>query len=185
MFLNFYLPGWDFEPLKECGLMDEGSTCMVWFCLFSFFCLFVFLLFRAEPVAYGGSQTRGWIRASALVYATATAMPDPSWVCDLHHGSRQCQILNPRSKARNQTHILIDASWVLNPLSHSRNSLHGVLERPLPPELCLQLSTPEHCAYTAALQACCGLCVFKWEMELEKLWGREGSSGRASGSLLG
>ena len=29
------------------------------------------------------------------VYATAIAMPDLSHVCDLHHSSRQCPILNP------------------------------------------------------------------------------------------
>ena len=28
-------------------------------------------------------------------YATATAMPDGSHILDLHHSSRQCQILNP------------------------------------------------------------------------------------------
>ena len=28
------------------------------------------------------------------------ATPDPSCVCDLHHGSRQCRILDPQSKAR-------------------------------------------------------------------------------------
>ena len=32
-------------------------------------------------------------------YTTATAMQDPSRVCDLYHSSRQCQILNPLSKA--------------------------------------------------------------------------------------
>ena len=34
-----------------------------------------------------------------LVYATATAMWDPS-LCNLHHSSQQCQILNPLSEAR-------------------------------------------------------------------------------------
>ena len=53
---------------------------------------------------------------------TATAMPDLSWVCDLHHSSQQCQILNPMSKARNRTHVLRDTSWVLNLLSHNGNS---------------------------------------------------------------
>ena len=43
-------------------------------------------------------------------YTTATAMPDPSWVCDLHHRSWQHQIFNPLSKARDQTHILVDTS---------------------------------------------------------------------------
>ena len=43
-------------------------------------------------------------------YATATGTPDPSHVCDLHHSSRQRQILNPLSRARNRTHILIDTA---------------------------------------------------------------------------
>ena len=33
-------------------------------------------------------------------YATAIATPDPSHICNLHHSSRQCQILNPLSEAR-------------------------------------------------------------------------------------
>ena len=47
-----------------------------------------------------------------LAYAAATAMPDPSLISDLHHSSRQHWILNPLSKARDQTHILVDTSWV-------------------------------------------------------------------------
>ena len=38
--------------------------------------------------------------------AYATAMPDPSHVCDLHQSSWQRQILNPLSEARDQTCIL-------------------------------------------------------------------------------
>ena len=38
---------------------------------------------------------------------TATATPDPSRVCDQHHSSRQRQILNPRSEARDRTHNLM------------------------------------------------------------------------------
>ena len=44
-----------------------------------------FCLLRAAPVAYGGSQTRGVIRAAAA---------------GLHHSSWQHQILNPLSGAR-------------------------------------------------------------------------------------
>ena len=33
-------------------------------------------------------------------YATATATPDLSCVCNLHHSLWQCWILNPLSKAR-------------------------------------------------------------------------------------
>ena len=31
---------------------------------------------------------------------TATVMPDLSFVCDLHHSSQQCQVLNPLREAR-------------------------------------------------------------------------------------
>ena len=43
-------------------------------------------------------------------YNRATATPDLSHVCDLHHGSWQGQILNPLSEARDQTHVLMDTS---------------------------------------------------------------------------
>ena len=43
-------------------------------------------------------------------YTTATAIQDPSRVCD--HSSRQCRILNPVSEARDQILSLVDASWV-------------------------------------------------------------------------
>ena len=55
-------------------------------------------------------------------YTTTTATPDPSRVCNLHHSSQQRWILNPLLEARDQTHILMDTSWVLNPLSHNKNS---------------------------------------------------------------
>ena len=43
-------------------------------------------------------------------YTTAVAMWDLSLVCHLRHSSRQLQILNPLSKARDQIHILLDTS---------------------------------------------------------------------------
>ena len=36
-------------------------------------------------------------------YTTATAMPGPSCICDLHHSSPQHRILNPLSEARDGT----------------------------------------------------------------------------------
>ena len=36
-------------------------------------------------------------------YTTATATPDLSCVCNLHHSSQQCRILNPLSKAGDRT----------------------------------------------------------------------------------
>ena len=59
-----------------------------------------FCLLRATPAAYGGFQARGPIRTIAAAYARATAMWDPSHVCDLCHSSQQCWILKPLSEAR-------------------------------------------------------------------------------------
>ena len=75
--------------------------------IYLYFLFFVFCLFRAKPMAYGGSQARSQIRAAA-----ATAMRDPGCIFDLHHSSWQHQILNPLSKARDQTHVLMDTSRV-------------------------------------------------------------------------
>ena len=72
---------------------------------------FLFLLFRATPVAYGDSQTRGSkSEMQLLVYATAT--PDPSRICDLPHSSQKHWILNPLSKVRDQTHNLMVPSQI-------------------------------------------------------------------------
>lgn len=43
------------------------------------------------------------LKPQLLSYATATATWGPSLVCDLHHSSRQHQILNPLSEARDRT----------------------------------------------------------------------------------
>ena len=45
-------------------------------------------------------------------YTTVTAMQDPSHICDLHHSSRNRQILNPLGEARDQTHNLLFPSWI-------------------------------------------------------------------------
>ena len=57
---------------------------------------------------------------------TATAMPDPSCVCNLHRSSRQRQILNALSRTRDQTHVFMDISKVRNLLSHNGNSVGSV-----------------------------------------------------------
>ena len=41
-------------------------------------------------------------------YATATATPDLSRVCDLHHSSWKRWVLNPLSEARDQTHVFTE-----------------------------------------------------------------------------
>ena len=67
----------------------------------------------AAPMAYGGSQARGLTRAEAadLRHSHSNAGSQPR-LRDLHHSSYQCWILNPLSEARDQTHVLMDTSWV-------------------------------------------------------------------------
>ena len=43
-------------------------------------------------------------------YTTGIATPDLSRVCGLHHSSRQCRILKPLSKARDQIYILTETT---------------------------------------------------------------------------
>ena len=75
-------------------------------------CFVYCLLFRATPVAYGSSRLGVKLELQLPAYATTTATPDPSHICNLHHSPGQCQILNPLSKARDQTHVLMDISRV-------------------------------------------------------------------------
>ena len=74
--------------------------------------------FRPHPWPMEVPRLGVKLELQLTAYTPATAMWDPSCVCDLHHSSRQCWILNLLSGARDQTHILMDAIPVGNPLSH-------------------------------------------------------------------
>ena len=54
---------------------------------------FFFFLFRAAPSAYGCSQARDLIRATAAGLQHSRSNAGSDRVCRLHHSSRQCQIL--------------------------------------------------------------------------------------------
>ena len=77
----------------------------------SFF-FFFFVFFRATPMAYGISQARGQIRAAAAGLHQSHSGARSSRICNLHHSSRQHQILNPMSEARDRTHNLMVISQV-------------------------------------------------------------------------
>ena len=59
--------------------------------------IYLFMLFRAAPRAYGSSQVRCWIRAAAVAYITATATLDLNCIWDLYRSSQHHWILNPLS----------------------------------------------------------------------------------------
>ena len=64
-------------------------------------------------MAYGGSQTIEVEMEQQLpADVRATATPDPSCICDLHHSARQRQIHNPQREARDRTHVLMDTSQI-------------------------------------------------------------------------
>ena len=61
-------------------------------------------------MAYGSFQARGKVEQQLPIYTTATAMWDPSCVCDLHHSSWQHRILHPLS---GKPGIESESSWML------------------------------------------------------------------------
>ena len=76
--------------------------------LFIYFCLF-----RATPMAYGGSQARGPIRAVAAGLRHShrnTGSKLRLWPTPQLTDCEQCWILNPLSEARVRTCILMDTS---------------------------------------------------------------------------
>ena len=62
--------------------------------------LLVFCLFRAAPRAHGSSPAMVTLELQQPACATATAILDPSCLCDQRHSSERRRILNPLSEAR-------------------------------------------------------------------------------------
>ena len=76
-------------------------------CLSQFYFILFYCLFRA---AFEVSRLGVELELQLSSHATATAIQDPSRVCDLHHSLWQHWILNPLSEARDRTRILMDTS---------------------------------------------------------------------------
>ena len=75
--------------------------------LLNFIFIFIFLLFRSAPAAYGGSQARGQIELQLPACAKDT--PDLSCVCDLHYSSPQAGSLTYWARSGIKT----ASSWIL------------------------------------------------------------------------
>ena len=68
--------------------------------------IFFFLGPHLQHMEVPGLGVESELQLSA--YTTAMATPDPSCICDLLHSSWQHWILNPLTKARDQTLILMN-----------------------------------------------------------------------------
>ena len=99
---------------------------------FEVFCFFFFCLFRATPMAHGGSKARGRIGAVATGLCQSHSNTGLSSVCNLHHSSWQRQLLNPLSKARDRTHNLMVPRRIRQPLRHDGSSRDAVFSMCVP-----------------------------------------------------
>ena len=71
-----------------------------------------FFFFKLHPWHMEVSKLGVKSKLQLPAYATVTAMPDLSHICELYHSSQQRQILNPLSEATDQTHNFINTSQV-------------------------------------------------------------------------
>ena len=75
--------------------------------------LFLFLsFFFLGPYSWHMDVPMLGVESELQLPAYTTATPDPRWICNLHHRSRQCWILNPLSQAGDQTCNLMVPSQI-------------------------------------------------------------------------
>jgi len=103
---------WLHRSLCSCPYMEAESISHFKSRLILFF-FFFFLVFLGPHPQHTEVPRLGVKSEPQLpTYITATASRDLSRICDLHHSSWQCWILNPLSEARDRTCILTDTSRV-------------------------------------------------------------------------
>ena len=95
---------------KKLQLSSEMIPITTDFPYFLFFFFFFFIFLGPHPWHMEVPRLGVDSELQLPACATATATLDLSRVCDLHHSSRQQWIPNPLSKARGQTHVLMDTS---------------------------------------------------------------------------
>ena len=92
------------------NLKNSTQNAYTRFYFFLFFWSFCFL--GPHPGHMEVPRLGVQLELQLLAYTSATATWNLSHVCDLHHSSQKHQILNPLRETRDQTHVLMDASWV-------------------------------------------------------------------------
>ena len=78
--------------------------------VYMYVCMYVFLGLHLQHMKVHRLEVQSELQR--LSYSTATAMPDPSHICDLHYSSWQCQIINTPSEARDRTCNLMVPTWI-------------------------------------------------------------------------
>ena len=102
-----WTPGHSGESIKSWPLVRRETSCI----FEGFFCFFLLFVFWATPAAYGSSQAGGQISFSCQ--PMPQSQQHQIWdVCNLHRNSKQCQILNPVSGARDWTCVLMDTNYI-------------------------------------------------------------------------
>ena len=95
------------------------------FLFLSFFILFcLFVILGLHPWYMEVPRLGVESELHLLAYATATTVQDPSRLFDLHLSSWQCQILNPLSKARDWTCVLMVPSRIVSAAPQWELQLH-------------------------------------------------------------
>ena len=77
-----------------------------------FLCFFGFLGPHPRHTKDPRPRVKSELQLLAYTIAKATAIPDSSYVCNLHHSAWQCQILKLLSEARDQTCNLMVSSQI-------------------------------------------------------------------------
>ena len=93
------------------NLFNLALDCPIYKYTRAYMCVYIVLL---GTHSWHMEVPRLWVKSELqrLAYTTAIARPDPSCLCNLYHSSQQHGILNPLSKARDQTQVLMDTSRV-------------------------------------------------------------------------
>ena len=81
-----------------------------------------FFFLRVHPWHMEVPRLGAEVELSLMAYTTATATRDLSCICDLQHSSRQGQVLNPLSEARDPNCNFMVPSWIC--FCHDRNSTY-------------------------------------------------------------